>query len=108
MINELQQFYIANGWSAPEKEYQEEAVAVLDDDDALHHHLIVWNDDVNTFDHVIKALMEICHHSPEQAEQCTLLIHFKGKCSVKSGTFEKLRPMAEALIDRDINATIEE
>lgn len=71
------------------------------------HHLIVWNDEVNTFDWVIKALMEICHHSKEQAEQCTLIIHYKGKYAVKSGTFESLRPMCEALIDWDINATID-
>lgn len=71
------------------------------------HDLIVWNDDVNTFDHVIQSLVEICEHTREQAEQCSLIIHFKGKCSVKRGEFEKLRPMAEGLIDRTINATIE-
>lgn len=75
--------------------------------EATHHHLIVWNDDVNTFDWVIDSLIEICDHSPEQAEQCALFIHFKGKYSVKKGSFEDLRPKAEALIDRGISATID-
>jgi ATP-dependent Clp protease adaptor protein ClpS len=67
----------------------------------------VHNDEVNTFDWVIKALIEICEHSPEQAEQCTLLVHFKGKCSVKSGSMDVLKPMREGLTDRGIGATIE-
>jgi ATP-dependent Clp protease adaptor protein ClpS len=69
--------------------------------------LIVHNDEVNTFDWVIDSLMDICQHSEEQAEQCTLLIHFKGKASVKNGTFEKLQPLKVSLSDRGINATIE-
>jgi ATP-dependent Clp protease adaptor protein ClpS len=76
-------------------------------DTETQHHLIVWNDEVNTFDWVIKALVEICHHSQEQAEQCTLLIHFKGKYAVKKGSFETLRPMCEAFLDWGINATID-
>ena len=71
------------------------------------HNLIVWNDDVNTFDHVINSLVEICDHYPEQAEQCPLIIHHKGKCGVKKGSFDFLRPQAEALIDRGIQATID-
>lgn len=69
--------------------------------------LIIYNDDVNTFDHVINCLIEICKHDPLQAEQCTLIIHYKGKCTVKSGTFEVLEPMCTALHDRDISAEIE-
>jgi len=72
-----------------------------------HHNLIVWNDDVNTFDWVIDSLMDICDHTPEQAEQCALLIHYKGKCGVKKGSFDDLRPKAEALIDRGIQATVD-
>lgn len=68
--------------------------------------LIVWNDDVNTFDWVAQSLIEVCDHSPEQAEQCTLLIHYKGKCQVKSGAFEDLVPMKDALHDRGISADI--
>jgi ATP-dependent Clp protease adaptor protein ClpS len=71
------------------------------------HNLIVWNDDVNTFDWVIESLMAICEHSSEQAEQCSLIIHHKGKCGVKKGTFDILRPLAEGLIDRGIQATID-
>jgi ATP-dependent Clp protease adaptor protein ClpS len=69
--------------------------------------LIVWNDDVNTFDHVIDTLIKVCKHTRTQAEQCTNLIHYTGKCDVRKGSFDTLRPMAEAIIDRGINATIE-
>jgi len=68
--------------------------------------LVVFNDDVNTFDHVIETLIRVCKHSPEQAEQCTLLIHYTGKCAVKSGTFEFLKPMQEAICDAGIDARI--
>jgi ATP-dependent Clp protease adaptor protein ClpS len=69
--------------------------------------LVVHNDDVNTFDWVIEALMDICQHRMEQAEQCAMLIHYKGKCSVKNGAFEELEPMKDALHDRGISVTIE-
>ena len=74
---------------------------------ATTYTLIVWNDDVNTFDWVIDSLMDICDHTPEQAEQCALLIHYKGKCGVKKGSFDDLRPKAEALIDRGIQSTVD-
>lgn len=69
--------------------------------------LIIHNDEVNTFEWVIECLMEICKHDAVQAEQCTLLIHFKGKASVKQGTLEELQPMKDALCDRGINVTID-
>ena len=69
--------------------------------------LIVWNDDVNTFDHVIETLIEVCSHTPEQAEQCALIVHNKGKCSVKKGDYETLKPMCDAITERGIGATIE-
>lgn len=69
--------------------------------------LIVYNDDVNTFDYVIKTLVEVCNHEPEQAEQCTLIIHFNGKCAVKSGELSSLKPLCESINDRGITATIE-
>ena len=69
--------------------------------------LVVHNDDVNTFDWVIQALVEICQHTEEQAEQCSLIIHFKGKAIVKEGEFSKLHPLKNGLSDRGINATIE-
>ncbi len=68
--------------------------------------LVVFNDDVNTFEHVTNTLVKVCKHSMEQAEQCTLLIHYKGKCIVKHGSFKELRPMSEAILDAGITATI--
>lgn len=70
--------------------------------------LIVWNDEVNTFEWVIETLVEICGHTQEQAEQCAYIIHFRGKYAVQHGFFDDLKPKAEAIIDRGINATIEE
>ena len=69
--------------------------------------LILHNDDVNTFDFVIECLIEICEHTTVQAEQCTYLVHYKGKCDVKKGSFEFLKPRREALIDKGLNATID-
>jgi len=68
--------------------------------------LVVFNDDFNTFDHVITTLIRVCKHSQEQAEQCTLLIHYKGKCAVKNGTFDFLKPMREAICEAGIDARI--
>jgi ATP-dependent Clp protease adaptor protein ClpS len=68
--------------------------------------LIVFNDDVNTFDHVINTLIKICKHTQEQAEQCTMLIHHKGKCTVKNGSFEFLKPMRDAICEAGIDARI--
>lgn len=69
--------------------------------------LIVYNDDVNTFEHVIRSLIEVCGHELIQAEQCTLIIHHNGKCQVKHGEFEELKPMCVGLLDRGISAVIE-
>ena len=69
--------------------------------------LIVWNDDVNTFDWVIETLVEVCGHTEEQAEQCAYLIHFKGKADVKKGEYEKLKVMCDKITDRGIGATVE-
>ncbi len=67
------------------------------------HNLVVFNDDVNSFDHVIATLIDVCAHTPEQAEQCTLLIHYKGKCSVKNGSWDELVPMRNEICRRGIN-----
>jgi ATP-dependent Clp protease adaptor protein ClpS len=72
------------------------------------HQLILFNDDVNTFDHVIESLVEICRHDLLQAEQCATIVHFKGKCSVKNGDYNKLEPMCTALLDRGLSAAIEQ
>ncbi|HAI77382.1 MAG TPA: Clp protease ClpS [Microscillaceae bacterium] len=79
----------------------EEEIVLLDE-----RELVVFNDDVNTFDHVIQTLIEVCRHTSEQAEQCTLIIHYKGKCTVKMGSFEELKPMRDAICDRGISAEV--
>ena len=69
--------------------------------------LVLYNDDFNTFEFVIQSLIEVCHHQPEQAEQCTLIVHYKGKCAVKSGDLDQLDPLKQQLSDRGLTATIE-
>lgn len=89
-------------------EYQEEElVEVLDAVETTDvMDLVVFNDDVNTFDHVTRTLIKVCKHTQEQAEQCTVIIHYKGKCQVKNGTFDFLRPMREAICEAGIDARI--
>lgn len=87
----------------------EEDVLVMDDIGSGHFaRIIVFNDDFNTFDWVIKSLVEICEHNPAQAEQLSLIIHFKGKATVKTGPKDELKPMKDALVDRGLSAVIEE
>ena len=88
--------------------YQEEKLEeILEDDSTLDpKDLVVFNDDFNTFDHVINTLIKVCKHSVEQAEQCTWIIHFRGKCTVKKGTFNQLRPMRDSICDAGIDAKI--
>ena len=69
--------------------------------------LIVFNDDFNTFDHVVDSLVKVCKHEVEQAEQCTHLIHYKGKCQVKRGEYETLEPLCTALLERGLSAEIQ-
>ena len=89
------------------KPWQSEETDVLTEN--IHpFNLIVWNDDVNSFEWVIETLVEVCDHTPEQAEQCAYIIHYHGKYAVKQGDFDTLQPMKDAIIDRGINATIEE
>ncbi|MEJ7646062.1 MAG: ATP-dependent Clp protease adaptor ClpS [Chryseolinea sp.] len=68
--------------------------------------LVVFNDEFNTFEHVISTLIKVCKHTSEQAEQCTMLIHYKGKCAVKNGSLDFLRPMRESICDAGIDARI--
>lgn len=86
--------------------YKEETDVLTELDQ--YHSLIVWNDEVNSFDWVIETLVEICGHSEEQAEQCAIIIDSKGKYSVKEGSYEELKPMCDAITDRGIGATVEE
>jgi ATP-dependent Clp protease adaptor protein ClpS len=68
--------------------------------------LLLYNDDVNTFEYVIESLVAVCSHEELQAEQCALITHTKGKCSVKNGSFSELEPMMRALLDRGLMADI--
>lgn len=69
--------------------------------------IVLYNDEVNTFDHVIQCLVKYCEHSAIQAEQCAWITHYKGKCQVKTGSFEQLRPKCEALLEQGLSAFIE-
>jgi ATP-dependent Clp protease adaptor protein ClpS len=84
-------------------------VEVLEEEEVLTDELrdlIVFNDEVNTFDHVIQTLIKVCKHTPEQAEQCTWIIHYKGKCTVKVGAFDELAPLRNAICQRGISAEV--
>ena len=72
----------------------------------LQNEIVIFNDDVNTFEHVIDCLINYCGHDSLQAEQCALIIHFKGKCSVKKGNLKVLKPICEALLEQGLNAQI--
>ncbi len=84
----------------------EQTVFTADEVIVDEHNVVVYNDDVNTFEHVINTLIRVCKHTPEQAEQCTWLIHYKGKCAVKSGEFAQLVPVKEAICAAGIDAKI--
>lgn len=86
-----------------EQEFLEE----LDTKSGNEHSLILYNDDYHSFEYVIESLIEVCGHSIEQAEQCTMITHYKGKCDVKQGSYNKLKPLKEGLIDRELRAAIE-
>lgn len=77
----------------------EEAVGHLNE-------IVLFNDDVNTFDHVIETLIRVCKHTAEQAEQCAIIVHYKGKCTVKTGTFEELKPQCTQLLEAGLSAEI--
>lgn len=72
----------------------------------INNEIIVFNDDVNTFDHVITTLMRVCNHTPEQAEQCALIVHYKGKCTVKTGVLDELKPQCTQLLAAGLSAEI--
>ncbi|VXB74767.1 conserved hypothetical protein [Flavobacterium sp. 9AF] len=73
----------------------------------LNNEIILYNDDVNTFDHVIETLIRVCNHEALQAEQCALLVHYKGKCTVKTGSYDELKPQCSALLDAGLSAEIQ-
>jgi ATP-dependent Clp protease adaptor protein ClpS len=83
----------------------QEEVDVLEQEANLNE-IVLFNDDVNTFDHVIDSLVEICDHTFEQAEQCALLVHYKGKCTVKTGEYKDLEPRCSKLLQKGLSAEI--
>ena len=92
------------------KEYREtkpEFEELVDEGKSGGRFLILHNDDIHSFDYVINTLIEVCNLETIQAEQCTYLVHYKGKCDVKKGSFEMLQPYREGLTDRGLNATID-
>jgi ATP-dependent Clp protease adaptor protein ClpS len=72
----------------------------------INNEIVLYNDDVNTFDHVIDTLIRVCHHTSEQAEQCAILVHYKGKCTVKTGSFDELKPQCIQLLQAGLSAEI--
>lgn len=88
-----------------ERKYQEE-VDVLEEV-LKENQIVLFNDDVNTFDHVITTLMYACDHTPEQAEQCSILVHYKGKCTVKTGPYDELESRCSMLLDAGLSAEIQ-
>ena len=96
--------YNNRSYDEPKRQYEEE-VAVLEMEDEVYK-IVLHNDDVNTFDFVIECLIEICEHTLEQAEQCTMLVHYKGKCTVKTGSLYELKPMHEKLLSRSLTSEI--
>lgn len=68
--------------------------------------IVLFNDDVNTFDHVIDTLIYACDHTPEQAEQCSIIVHCKGKCTVKTGPYDDLKPRCSKLLQAGLSAEI--
>ena len=87
------------------KEKHKEEILTLEKEDK-ENQIVLYNDDVNTFDHVIETLIYACEHTPEQAEQCSLIVHYKGKCTVKSGSLDELKPRCSKLLDAGLSAEI--
>jgi ATP-dependent Clp protease adaptor protein ClpS len=87
------------------KRHQSEEL--LEQSTGNERYLILHNDEVHTFDYVIESLIKVCELEPIQAEQCTYLVHYKGKCDVKKGNFKFLRPFKQGLIERGLEATID-
>ena len=71
-----------------------------------NNEIVLYNDEVNTFDHVIDTLMKVCKHTPEQAEQCSLIVHYNGKCTVKTGDYKDLEPQCSSLLEAGLSAEI--
>jgi len=79
---------------------------LLEEEVVKQNEIILFNDEVNTFDHVIDTLIAVCDHTPEQAEQCSLIVHYNGKCTVKTGLFKELKPQYSKLLQAGLSAEI--
>jgi len=79
---------------------------LVEEDVIKQNEIVLFNDDVNTFDHVIDTLIYACDHTPEQAEQCSIIVHYKGKCTVKTGAYEDLKPRCSKLLQAGLSAEI--
>ena len=88
------------------KPFEESEELLTEVAEETEQHIILYNDDVNTFEHVIATLIRVCEHTEEQAHKCSLIVHYKGKCSVKTGSYEELKPRCSALLDAGLNAEI--
>ena len=79
---------------------------LVDEQVGINNEIVLYNDDVNTFDHVIDTLIRVCQHTSELAEQCAILVHYKGKCTVKTGSFDELKPLCTQLLEAGLSAEI--
>ena len=79
---------------------------LVEEKSILNNEIVLFNDDVNTFDHVIETLIRVCNHTDEQANQCALLVHYKGKCIVKTGSYDELEPQCSSLLEAGLSAEI--
>lgn len=79
---------------------------LLEEEVSTQNEIVLYNDDVNTFDHVIETLIYACDHSLEQAEQCSIIVHYKGKCTVKTGLYDDLKPRCSMLLEAGLSAEI--
>ncbi|MEX0289735.1 MAG: ATP-dependent Clp protease adaptor ClpS [Flavobacteriaceae bacterium] len=79
---------------------------LLEEETVKQNEIVLFNDDVNTFEHVIETLMDVCDHTPEQAEQCSLIVHHNGKCTVKTGEYTDLEPRCSRLLQAGLSAEI--
>lgn len=87
------------------KEQLQKDVQTIEDQAPINE-IVLFNDDINTFDHVIETLVDVCNHTFEQAEQCSILVHYKGKCTVKTGAYDDLEPRCSKLLQAGLSAEI--
>lgn len=79
---------------------------LLQEEVLAQNEIVLFNDEVNTFDHVIETLIYACEHTPEQAEQCSIIVHHNGKCTVKTGLLDDLKPRCTMLLEAGLSAEI--